>query len=149
MRTSVRRPMVDAPNDGPNLGHPGWAAAARLHGKSFYRTGLGILTIISVMVVHTFRRVIMFWYGILKFLTHNPSRHVWVNSMIGALPLVFYLVQISASFRNTRHVCADNATTRQRGRAHASPHVVSITHYRIIDVLTRRNRSVECRRQNP
>ncbi|OUS46938.1 hypothetical protein BE221DRAFT_112495, partial [Ostreococcus tauri] len=54
--------------------------------------------------------------------------------------------QISASFRNTRHVCADNAPTRQRRRAHASPHVVSITHYRITDVLTRRNRSVERRR---
>jgi hypothetical protein len=36
--------------------------------------------------------------------------------MVGVLPLVFYLiVQISASFRNTRHVCADNAPTRQRG----------------------------------
>ena len=80
------------------------------------------------------------------FLSHNRSRHVWVNSMRGVLPLVFYLGHISASFRNTRHVCADNAPTRQRGRAHASPHVVSITHYRITDVLMRRNRSVECRR---
>ena len=26
------------------------------------------------------------------FLSHNRSRHVWVNSMVGVLPLVFYLV---------------------------------------------------------
>ena len=55
----------------------------------------------------------------------------------------FYLAQISASFRNTGHMYADNALKRKRESACASLHVVTVTHYRSTDVLKRLKRPLE------